>query len=165
MRKLLDGSQSTGSLIGATVLLAAGVSLVEFSCTAGLPVLWTNLLNAQGVATATFVLLLLLYLVIYQADEMVIFFVAVSSLKASKLEEKHGRILKLGGGILMLTLAAVMLVNPAWMNELGSSLVVFAVALGIFLLVLLVHRVILPRLGIALGSDKEIIQSTKRKGK
>ena len=59
MRELLDGSQSTGSLIGATILLAGGVSLVEFSCTAGLPVLWTNLLNAQGVATATFICLLL----------------------------------------------------------------------------------------------------------
>jgi len=46
-----------------------------------------------------FVLLLLLYLLIYQADELVIFFVAVSSLKASKLEEKHGRILKLIGGM------------------------------------------------------------------
>jgi thiol-disulfide isomerase/thioredoxin len=154
MRRLLDGSQSTGSLIGATVLLAGGVSLVEFSCTAGLPVLWTNMLNAQGVATATFIGLLLIYLVIYQLDELVIFFAAVSTLRASKMEEKHGRILKLAGGILMLTLAAVMLVNPAWMNELASSLLVFAVALGIFLLVLLIHRIILPRLGISIGSEK-----------
>jgi thiol-disulfide isomerase/thioredoxin len=165
MRALLDGSRSTGSLIGATILLAAGVSLVEFSCTAGLPILWTNLLNAQGVTTATFILLLLLYLVIYQADELIIFFAAVTSLKASRLEEKHGRILKLAGGILMLTLAVVMLINPAWMNELAPSLVVFAIALGIFLLVLLVHRVILPRLGIAIGSDKEVIQSVSRKTK
>jgi thiol-disulfide isomerase/thioredoxin len=165
MRGLMDGSQSLGSLIGATILLAAGVSLVEFSCTAGLPILWTNLLNAQGVAAATFILLLLLYLLIYQADELVIFFVAVTSLKASKLEEKHGRILKLGGGILMLTLAVVMLVNPAWMNELASSLVVFAIALAIFLLVLLIHRVILPRLGIAIGTDKEVNQSVSRKNK
>ena len=74
-------------------------------------------------------------------------------MKASRLEEKHGRILKLAGGILMLTLAVVMLVNPAWMNELGSSLVVFGIALGIFLLVLLVHRVILPRVGITIGSE------------
>jgi hypothetical protein len=165
MRKLLDGSQTLGGLIGATILLAGGVSLVEFSCTAGLPILWTNLINSQGVTTATFIGLLLLYLLIYQADELVIFFAAVSSLKASRVEEKHGRILKLAGGILMLTLAMVMLINPAWMNELASSLIVFAIALGIFLLVLLVHRIILPRLGIAIGSDKEIIQSVSRKDK
>jgi cytochrome c biogenesis protein CcdA len=165
MRKLLDGSQSTGGLIGATILLATGVSLVEFSCTAGLPVLWANLLNAQGVGTATFILLLLLYLLIYQADELVIFFAAVSTLKASRLEEKHGRILKLAGGILMLTLAAVMLINPAWMNDLTSSLMVFGIATAIFLLVLLVHRVILPRLGVALGSDSEILKSASRNKK
>jgi len=165
MRKLLDASQSTGSLIFATILLAGGVSLVEFSCTAGLPILWTNLLNAQGVTTLTFILLLLLYLVIYQADELIIFFAAVTTLKASRVEEKHGRILKLGGGILMLTLAVVMLVNPAWMNNLGSSLVVFGIALGIFLLVLLLHRVILPRLGLAVGTDKEVIRSAGRKSK
>ncbi len=153
MRRLLDDSQTLGGLIGATILLAAGVSLVEFSCTAGLPILWTNLLNAQGVTTATFIGLLLLYLLIYQADELVIFFAAVTSLKASRVEEKHGRILKLAGGILMLTLAVVMLANPAWMNELASSLIVFAVAFGVFLLVLLVHRVILPRLGIKIGSE------------
>jgi thiol-disulfide isomerase/thioredoxin len=165
MRRLLDGSQTIGGLIGATILLAGGVSLVEFSCTAGLPVLWTNLLNAQGVTTATFIGLLLLYLLIYQADELVIFFAAVTSLKASRVEEKHGRMLKLAGGILMLTLAMVMLVNPAWMNELAPSLIVFAVALAIFLLVLLVHRVILPRVGIAIGSDKEVIQSATPRDK
>jgi len=62
---------------------------------------------------------------IYQLDEMVIFFTAVYSLKASKLEEKHGRILKLIGGMLMLTLAGVMLINPALMNSLSSSLLIF----------------------------------------
>ncbi len=42
---------------------------------------------------------------IYQLDEMAIFGTVVVTLKASKLEEKHGRILKLIGGTLMLTLA------------------------------------------------------------
>jgi thiol-disulfide isomerase/thioredoxin len=152
MRRLVDASQSFWGLAGATVVLAAGVSLVEFSCTAGFPVLWTNLLVAQKVTGATFVLLLLLYLVIYQLDEMAIFFVAVFTLKASKLEEKHGRILKLIGGTLMLTLAGVMLVNPALMNNLASSLVIFGAAALATGLVLLVHRVVLPRWGIRVGT-------------
>ena len=37
MRKVMDASQSFWGLMGATVVLAAGVSLVEFSCTAGFP--------------------------------------------------------------------------------------------------------------------------------
>jgi thiol-disulfide isomerase/thioredoxin len=153
MRKLVDASQSFWGLAGATIVLAAGVSLVEFSCTAGFPVLWTNLLVSQHVATLSFIALLILYLLIYQLDEMAIFFTAVYTLKASKLEEKHGRILKLIGGMLMLTLAGVMLIDPALLNNLGISLIIFGMAGLVTALVLLVHRIILPKLGIQIGTE------------
>ncbi len=153
MRRVLQAGDSLGALLLATVGLAVGVSLVEFSCTAGFPVLWTNLVAAQAVTPLTFALLLLLYMVIYQIDELGIFLAAVITLRVSKLEEKHGRILKLIGGTLMLTLAAVMLIKPALMNDLGSSVIIFGVAFGAALLVLLAHRVILPRLGVRIGTE------------
>jgi thiol-disulfide isomerase/thioredoxin len=153
MRNLMDPDLSFWSLAVGTVVLSAGVSLVEFSCTAGFPVLWTNLLSAQGAEAAVFILLLLLYLLIYQLDEIAIFGAAVYSLKASRLEEKHGRLLKLAGGMLMLTLAAVMLIRPSLMNDLGSSLRIFGLALAAILLVLLLHRTILPRIGVRIGSE------------
>lgn len=153
MRRLMDASQSIWGLVGGTVVLAAGVSLVEFSCTAGFPVLWSNLLVAQNVAALTFVALLLVYLVIYQLDELGIFFAAVVSMRASKLEEKHGRILKLIGGVLMLALAIVMLIDPSLMNSLTSSLIIFGIAFSVTLLILLVHRSILPKFGIFIGTE------------
>ena len=161
MRKVLDASNSLWGVISATVVLAAGVSLVEFSCTAGFPVLWTNMVSSQGVTTGEFVLLLLLYMVIYQVDELVIFFAAVFTLKASRMEEKHGRILKLIGGTLMLTLAGVMIFNPSLLNDLNSALIIFAVAFGLTALILLVHRRVLPAFGIWIGTEK----SSKRKSK
>ncbi len=154
MRRVMQASDSLGALLLATVGLGVGVSLVEFSCTAGFPVLWTNLVAAQAVTPLTFALLLLLYMVIYQIDELGIFLAAVITLRASKLEEKHGRILKLIGGTLMLTLAAVMLFKPALMNDLLSSVLIFGAAFGAALLVLLVHRVILPRFGIVIGTEE-----------
>lgn len=153
MRRVMDAGDSVWGVIGATVILSAGVSLVEFSCTAGFPVLWTNLLISQEASALTFVLLILLYMIIYQIDELGIFFAAVLTLKASRFEEKHGRLLKLAGGMLMLTLALVMLVNPAWMNQIGTSLLVFLFAIGMTLLVLVVHRAILPRFGVYIGSE------------
>ncbi len=153
IRRVMDSSQSLWGLIGATIALAAGVSLVEFSCTAGFPVLWSNLLAANAVEPLEFALLLLLYMLIYQLDELAIFFVAVFTLKASRLEEKHGRILKLIGGVLMLTLAGVMVINPNLLDDLGSALVIFAVAFGVTALILLVHRRILPAFGIWIGSE------------
>lgn len=153
MQAVMDASQSWLGLIAATIVLAAGVSLVEFSCTAGFPVLWVNLLTAQDVGFATFFLLLLLYMFIYQIDELVIFFSAVVTLRTSRVEEKHGRILKLVGGMLMLTLSLVMLFNPALMNNLVSSLIIFGAAFLATLVVLLFHRVLLPKAGIRIGTE------------
>jgi len=155
MRGVMNAGDSLPALIGATIVMAAGVSLVEFTCTAGFPMLWTNLLVAQGVTAITFAALLLLYMVIYQLDELVIFGVAVVTLRASKLEEKQGRILKLISGVLMLTLALVMLINPKLMNDLGTALLIFVAAFGVTLLILLVHRVILPQFGIHIGAEFE----------
>ena len=163
MRKVVAAGDSFWALAGATVVLAAGVSLVEFSCTAGFPVLWANLLTAQQVSAVVFVLLLLLYLLIYQLDEMAIFFTVVFTLKASRLEEKQGRLLKLVGGMLMLTLAAVMLINPALMSDLGSSLAVFGIAFGATVVVIVVHRKILPAFGIWIGSEARPKGRVRRK--
>jgi thiol-disulfide isomerase/thioredoxin len=155
MRSVVDASGSFWGLVGATIVLAAGVSLVEFSCTAGFPMVWVNLLNAQNISGPIFVLLLLLYMLIYQLDELVIFFSAVVTLKASRLEEKQGRFLKLVGGMLMLTLSIVMLVNPSLMNNLSSSLAIFGLSILATLLVLIIHRLVLPKFGIHIGTEQK----------
>lgn len=163
IRRVMDAGDSFWGLAGGTIVLALGVSLVEFACTAGFPVMWTNLLNAQNVPTITFVLLLILYMLIYQLDELGLFLVAVFSLKANKIEEKHGRILKLIGGVLMFTLAVVMLVKPSIMSNLNESLIVFGISFGATLLILLVHRVILPRMGVRIGSEYSGKKKRKRR--
>lgn len=162
MRHVLDSSESLWGLITATVVLAAGVSMVEFSCTAGFPVLWTNLVSSQGASSGEFVLLLLFYMLIYQLDELIIFFAAVFTLKATKMEEKHGRILKLIGGTLMLTLAAVMIISPNLLNDLTSALIIFGVSFLLAGLILLVHRRILPSFGIWIGTEREGRKKVKK---
>ncbi|MCS6826663.1 MAG: hypothetical protein NZ553_08635 [Caldilinea sp.] len=153
IRRVLAAGDSMPALIGATVVMSAGVSLVEFSCTAGFPVLWTNLLITQGVTTGTFLLLLLLYMLIYQMDEIVIFVSAVIGLRATKLEEKHGRILKLISGMLMLALGLVILIEPSLMSSLSAAIWVFLAAFGGSLLILLLHRRVLPAIGIVIGNE------------
>jgi len=137
--------------------------MVEFSCTAGFPVLWTNLLTSQQVNTPTFIGLLLLYMVVYNLIALGIFIVAVFTLKSGKMEEKHGRILKLIGGVLMVTLAGVMVINPSLMSDLGDSLIVFGIAFIVGCLLLVLHRVILPRFGIYIGSETKLSKSKTRK--
>lgn len=149
-------ADSLWAMMGATVIMSTGIAIVELPCTAGFPVIWTSIVSAQGVDQLTFVLLLLLYMIIYLLDELSVFVIAVFTLKSSKLEEKHGRVLKLIGGILMLTLAVVMLIDPAWMNNVTTTLIIFAMAFGAAILVLLIHRKVLPRFGIHIGTEADL---------
>jgi glutaredoxin len=154
IRNIMNAEDNIWGLVSATVVMAAGVSLVEFSCTAGFPMIWTNLLAAHEVTGMAFLGFLLVYMLVYQLDELGIFLLSVFTLRKTKMEEKYGRTLKLLGGFLMLTLAVVMLVDPTLMNNVGSSLWVFGGAFGLAALVLLLHRVILPKFNIRLGSEK-----------
>ena len=142
MRRVLASAQSLPALVASTVILAAGVSFVELACTAGFPVLWTNIVADRDVSPVAFGALLGLYMLIYQLDELVIFGVAVATMRATKLQERQGRTLKLLSGMLMLSLAIVMIVAPSLLNDVGTSLLVFAAAAGATGLILLLDRVI-----------------------
>jgi glutaredoxin len=155
IRNIMSSDKSTLAMIGATVVMALGIALVELPCTAGFPVIWSNLIAANQVPQGTFAMLLGLYLLIYLLDELIVFVTVVVTLKASKLEEKHGRVLKLVGGMVMLTLAIVLVVNPELMNDFSSSLSVFAGAFLVTAVILLLHRKLLPQFGILIGSEFE----------
>jgi thiol-disulfide isomerase/thioredoxin len=153
IRKLM-GEGSSLTLIWATAAMALGITLVELPCTAGLPVIWTNIVAQQNIGSAMFLGLLGVYLLVYLSIEIIIFLTALFTLKSGKMEEKHGRSLKLLGGVIMLTLALVMVFAPKLMEDVASSLMVFAAAIGFTLIVLYVHRKVLPKHGIIIGSEE-----------
>lgn len=143
-RNLTQKSHSLPALVGATVLMALGVTLAELPCTAGFPVVWTGILNTQGVSGSTFAILFVLYMTIYLLDELLVFGTVSITLQSSRIKEEHGRLLKLVGGTLMLTLGTSFLFAPELMNGLRGSLIVFGVALFVSVLLALLRRVALP---------------------
>lgn len=130
MRRVIASGGHPWALVAATAAMAAGVSLVELPCTAGFPVVWTALLAEQGIVGGAFLGLLALYLAVFLLDELTVFAVAVATLRVGRFEERHGRLLKLIGGMVMLALAFVLFWNPAVMNQFGDSLLVFGAAMA-----------------------------------
>jgi len=126
--------------LGITVALAAGVALMELPCTAGFPVIWSTLVSEAGLGRTSFLGLLLLYLMTYLSVEIAILVGAIVTLRAIRLQEGHGRTLKLVGGMVMIALAGVLFVDPSIMESLSGSLVVIVGAVGLSLLVLLAER-------------------------
>ncbi|MFO7811853.1 MAG: hypothetical protein R6V21_02705 [Pelovirga sp.] len=155
MRNIINKDMSTAGMVGATVIMALGVTLVELPCTAGFPVIWTNIAAQQGVAGLEFALLFVIYLTIYLGVEIAILATAVITLKKSVFEEKHGRILKLISGVIMLVLAYGIVFAYDTLDSLGGVLGLFGAAAVIIALILIFHRIILPRCGIRLGSEKK----------
>jgi cytochrome c biogenesis protein CcdA len=153
-RNLMHPGRSVPALLAGTVVLALGITLVELPCTAGFPMVWTGIITAQGVAPAYFAALLAFYLLVYLSIELVIFGSVVVTMKRSRFEEKHGRILKLVGGMIMLALAVTLVLAPDTMHSLGGTLLVFGGAVGAAALILLLHRRVLPRFGIVIGSEE-----------
>lgn len=128
MRTIADPNRGMAATLAGTVVLAVGVSLLETPCTAGLPLLWTNLLAQHGVGFGTAAALFAVYMVVFLLDELIVFAVVVTTLKATRLQERHGRFLKLLSGSVLVTLAAAMLLAPQAMNTVLGTVIVFAIA-------------------------------------
>ena len=109
--KIKTGSMP--ALIGASVVLAAFASLVELPCTAGWPLIYTTIL-AEKVFEDSMVYYgyLLLYNLIYVIPLAVIITVFGCFLKGKQVTKEQMQIIKLIGGVFMVALGIVLLVNP-----------------------------------------------------
>lgn len=157
IRGVMKPNKTLAATITGTTVLALGVVLVELPCTAGFPLIWTNMIAQQQVQGLTFLVLLGIYMLIYLLDELVVVGAVFWTMKLTRFEEKHGRILKLVGGMIMLALALVMIFDPELMNQVSSAILIFAAAITASFLVIWLHRKILPRFGINIGTEKGLV--------
>ena len=112
-----------------TAVIAAGIVLVELPCTAGFPLIYSNILAERGVQTGFALVLLGLYMLIYLLDELAVFLGITYTMEKTRFEEKHGRYLKLLGGMIMIALATTLLIRPEMMETLSGTIYVFGSAL------------------------------------
>lgn len=141
-RRLRDLERPLPAVLATTVVMALGIALVELPCTAGFPVIWTGTMRSMGVAGgAEFGALLGLYLLIYLLDELLVFGVVVATLRLARFEERHGRVLKLVGGAVMVALGAAMVLAPELLDTLGGLLALTGGAMLVALVLVAVDRV------------------------
>jgi thiol-disulfide isomerase/thioredoxin len=135
VRNIMRPDNKLRTLIIGSAIMALGITLVELPCTAGFPMLWSNIVAAQNVNFSFFIVLFSLYMISYFSIELVIFLSVVFTLRTSRFEEKHGRLLKLIGGVIMLILAIVLVFNPDLLNDIGTTILLFAGAIGLSILI------------------------------
>jgi len=95
--------------------LAISVNLVELICSAGLPVLFTQVLSLNQLSGFEYGVYMLLYLAMFIADDVIIFALAMKTSQVSGISTKYARTAHLVGGILMILLGILMVIKPEWL--------------------------------------------------
>jgi hypothetical protein len=114
VRRIVTAEHLTGAVLGA-ITLAVLVNFVELLCTAGLPALYTSILAQQAISTPMWYAYLSLYIAAYMLDDCLMLAVVIATLSKQKLQESHGRWLKLISGAAIFTLGLIMLFRPDWL--------------------------------------------------
>ncbi|HEX6987159.1 MAG TPA: hypothetical protein VF170_17400, partial [Planctomycetaceae bacterium] len=114
VRKIVTAENLTGAILGAAVL-AVLVNVVELLCTAGLPALYTQVLALRELPAWQNYAYLALYNLAYMADDALMVGLVVVTLGRRKMQERHGRRLKLVSGLVVLGLGLVLLFKREWL--------------------------------------------------
>ena len=105
-------SPLTFGMIGGLIILALGVNLVEFFCSAGFPAIYTRVLALSHLNPLTYYLYLLLYTIIFMLDDFIIFSIAVITLSKVGVSQKYNYWATLIGGLLILILGILLIAKP-----------------------------------------------------
>jgi hypothetical protein len=92
--------------------LAVSVNLIELVCSAGVPAVYTQMLAMQDLTPLAHYGYLALYLAVFLLDDTAIFVVAMVTLRAVASTGRFSRLSHLVGGIVLLTLGAIMVLRP-----------------------------------------------------
>lgn len=92
--------------------LAVSVNLVELACSAGLPLVFSELLALNDISSFMKFMYTLLYIIFFLLDDLIVFFIAMFTMKATGISTKYGKISHLIGGIIMLLIGVLLLVKP-----------------------------------------------------
>ena len=113
--KIQDISQAKTSLplmlLGVAVV-AAGINLVELVCSLGFPLVFTKMLTSFNLSISSYYSYLLIYILFYMIDDLIIFALAIWTLRITQVSKKYLRVIKLVSGIVLLILGLIILFKP-----------------------------------------------------
>lgn len=96
--------------------LGVSINLVELLCSAGLPAIYVPILTMAGLSKLQYYLYLLLYVFFYILPQLVIFLIAMFSLRVTAISSRITKYSNLVGGLLMLAIGLLLLFRPGWLT-------------------------------------------------
>ena len=114
IRKFTSEKSFILALIGV-IGLAVSVNLVELACSAGLPLVFTELLVLNNVSDSMKVFYTFIYIIFFLLDDLIVFFIAMFTMKITGISTKYNKYSHLIGGIIMLLIGVLLVFKPEWL--------------------------------------------------
>ena len=116
IKKINDilSKKSSLLMILGTIVLASSVNLVELACSLGFPTIYLELLSINNIHGLAKILYLIIYILFYLIDDLIIFLIAVFTLKSKGISTRYNKLVNLIGGILMILMGLLLIFKPNW---------------------------------------------------
>ena len=102
------------AIIGC-MALAISVNIIELACSAGLPVMFTQILSMNNLTIAEHIIYIALYMFFFLIDDLIVFFIAMRTMELTGFSTKYGKLSKVIGGLLLLIIGILLIFKPAWL--------------------------------------------------
>lgn len=97
--------------ICGVMALAVSVNLVELACSAGLPLVFTQLLAVNNISGIEGILYTITYVIFFLIDDLIIFFIAMFTMNVTGISTKYNKYSHLIGGLVMLIVGILLIFN------------------------------------------------------
>lgn len=98
------------------MLLAASVNLIEVTCSLGLPIIFTEILKINHLSGLKYATYIFIYILFFLLDDLIIFIIAMKTLKIKAISNKYAKYSHLIGGIIMLLIGLLMIFKYEWLT-------------------------------------------------
>lgn len=102
------------ALLGV-ITLAISVNIIELACSAGLPLIFTQILALNNITGIQSFLYTLVYIFFFLLDDLIIFIIAMITAKVTGISTKYNKYSHLIGGIIMLLIGILLIFKPGWL--------------------------------------------------
>ena len=95
--------------------LAISINLVELACSAGLPLVFSELMAINNTTETMKIMYTLIYIFFFLIDDLIVFSIAMITMKLTGISTKYNKYSHLIGGLIMLVIGVLLILKPGWL--------------------------------------------------
>lgn len=112
VKKIVNEQKMIIAILGI-IALAIIVNFIELACSAGLPIVFSNILAINGISGGASIGYVLLYVLFFMIDDIVVFLIVMFTLKLKVISNKITKYNHLIGAVIMILIGVLMIFFPS----------------------------------------------------